>query len=294
MERAAVEQVRSFHRTVAESIGAIGERFLGRARPMGESRLLWEIGREGIEVRALRRRLELDSGYVSRTLRSLERQGLVVVRANPKDRRVRRAELTRAGRRERHHLDRRSDELAAGILETLDERQRATLVGAMGEVERLLKASFVRFAIDDAGSAEAAWCLKQYFDELGGRFEEGFDPARSISADARELTPPAGCWMLARLHETPVGCGALKFHGKSPAELKRMWVSPSVRGLGIGRRLLEELEQQARKAGASLVRLETNRSLKEAIALYRRAGYVEVGAFNAEPYAHHWFEKRLS
>jgi ribosomal protein S18 acetylase RimI-like enzyme len=87
-----------------------------------------------------------------------------------------------------------------------------------------------------------------------------------------------------------VGCGALKFHGDEPTELKRMWVADSVRGLGIGRRLLSELES---RAGGGVVRLETNKTLTEAISLYRSAGYREVDAFNDEPYAHHWFEKQL-
>jgi ribosomal protein S18 acetylase RimI-like enzyme len=73
-----------------------------------------------------------------------------------------------------------------------------------------------------------------------------------------------------------------------------MWVAPSVRGLGRGRRLLTELETHAAAHGARTLRLETNRTLDEAIALYRSAGYREVAPFNAEPYAHHWFEKAPS
>jgi ribosomal protein S18 acetylase RimI-like enzyme len=72
-----------------------------------------------------------------------------------------------------------------------------------------------------------------------------------------------------------------------------MWVEPEARGLGLGRRLLRELERHAADAGAPAVRLETNKTLSEAIRLYRSAGYDEVAAFNDEPYAHHWFEKRL-
>ena len=99
--------------------------------------------------------------------------------------------------------------------------------------------------------------------------------------------------IFAWLRDRPIGCGALKFHGDAPAELKRMWIAPAARGLGLGARLLAELEQHAREAGVRIVRLETNRVLREAIALYRRAGYVEVERFNEERYAHHWFEKRL-
>ena len=152
----------------------------------------------------------------------------------------------------------------------------------------------VTFAVEDPTTADARWCLEQYFAELDTRFEAGFDPAISISADAQELVPPAGALIVARLGDRPIGCGAIKLHGDAPAELKRMWVAPTARGLGVGRRMLHELESYARSVGVVVVRLETNRTLTEAIALYRRSGYVEVGAFNAEPYAHHWFEKRVS
>src|SRR5690348_778207 len=191
MDEQAVQRVRSFNRTVAERIGALDDRFLGRARPMGEARTLWEVGPEGAEVRALRARLGLDSGYMSRVLRSLEKQGLVTVGASPDDRRVRRVQLTRAGLTERAELERRSDEVALGILEPLGESQRARLVAVMGEVERLLRASMVRFAIEEPTSPDARWCIAQYFAVLNERFEAGFNPSLSISADAQELTPPA-------------------------------------------------------------------------------------------------------
>ncbi len=293
MDGAAVRQVRSFNRTVAERIGALDDRFLQRGRPMGEARLLWEIGPDGAEIRELRGRLGIDSGYLSRVLRSLEKQGLVRTRAHHEDGRVRRASLTKAGLKERAELDRRSDALAVSILDTLSDRQRGLLTAAMGEVERLLQASMVGFAIEEPTTTDARWCFDQYFAELDKRFDAGFDPALSIPADAQELTPPLGVLVIARLRGRSVGCGALKFHRERPAELKRMWIAPSVRGLGVGRRLLGELERHARKAGVTVLRLETNRTLNEAIALYKRSGYVEVDAFNAEPYAHHWFEKRL-
>ena len=207
---------------------------------------------------------------------------------------MRRAHLTKAGLAERAELDRRSDAVAARMLEPLSEKQRATFVAAIAEVERLLQASMVRFAIEDPTAPDAKWCFDQYFAELEARFEAGFNPALSISADAHELTLPAGALLIARLRGRCVGCGAIKLHRNAPAELKRMWIAPAARGIGLGRRLLLELEQHARDLGARMVRLETNRALGEAIALYRRSGYVEVDAFNSEPYAHHWFEKRLS
>jgi len=294
MDAAMVERVRSFNRRVTERVGALNEDFLGRDRPLAEARLLWEIGPGGSEVRELRRRLGLDSGYLARLLRSLERHGMVVVEPVPSDRRVRRARLTRSGLAERAELDRRSDQLAASVLDPLCDEQRARLLSAMADVERLLVAPMVRIAVEDPAGPDAGWCIEQYFAELDRRFEGGFDPALSISADAGELTPPAGMFLIARLREQPVGAGAVKLEPDGSAELKRMWVAPEARGLGLGHRLLLELEHRATEAGAAVVRLETNGSLTEAIALYRRSGYREVEPFNDEPYAQHWFEKRLS
>ena len=275
---------------MTQRVGALDDRFLARDRPLGEARLLWEIGPDGADVRALRERLGLDSGYVSRLLRNLESAGLVAVAPGAPDRRVRTARLTPAGARERALLDRRSDELAEGLLAPLGDAQRDRLVAAMADVERLLTAALVRIEPLDPEHPHARHCLDAYVAELDRRFPGGWDPARSISADAPELRPPAGLLLVATLHAEPVGCGALKFHPGAPTELKRMWVAPAARGLGVGRRLLGELEA---RAGSDVVRLETNGSLTEAIALYRSAGYAEVPAFNAEPYAHHWFEKRL-
>jgi DNA-binding MarR family transcriptional regulator/GNAT superfamily N-acetyltransferase len=293
MDSASIRRVRSFNRTVTERVGALNERFLGRHRPLGESRLIWEVGTEGAEIRELRARLSLDSGYLSRLLRSLEQQGLVVVDTSRRDRRVRRVRMTHAGSAERAELDRRSDALARGFLEPLNDGQRSKLLSAMAEVERLLNASLVEIVIEDPTTPDARWCFEQYFAELDERFDAGFDPSLSIPADATELTSPSGLLLLARMRGRAVGCGALKLHSNAPAELKRMWVSRDARGLGVGQRLLTELEGHARAAGATVVHLETNRTLTEAISLYRRSGYVEVAAFNDEPYADHWFEKTL-
>jgi DNA-binding MarR family transcriptional regulator len=288
-----VARLRSFNRTVTERVGALETRYLGRSRPLGESRLLWEIGSDGAAVRDLRRRLGLDSGYVSRLLRSLEQQGLAVVAEDEADARVRVARLTDRGARERAELDRLSDELARAILEHLDDAQRAKLAAAAETVERLLRASLVETAVEDPRTPDGRWCLQQYFAELADRFDAGFDPALSITGED-ELTPPHGLLLVARLHEEPVGCGGLSHLRDAAApEVKRMWVAPSVRGLGLGRRILRELERHAAAAGASTIRLETNKALDEAIQLYRSSGYREVPAFNDEPYAHHWFEKRL-
>jgi len=191
-------------------------------------------------------------------------------------------------------LDRRSDGRATEILRPLSPHQRTRLVAAMAEVERLLVASTVDIAVVDPRHPDARFCRDAYFAELRQRFEGGYDPDLAIPADDAALVPPAGLFLVARLHDEPVGCAALKLPAGKPAHLKRMWVAPSVRGTGLGRRLLAESERQAATRGARVVHLETNRALVEAIALYRAAGYREVAPFNDEVYGDHWFEKELS
>jgi DNA-binding MarR family transcriptional regulator/N-acetylglutamate synthase-like GNAT family acetyltransferase len=284
--------VRSFNRTVTRRIGALDGHFLGRRRSLGASRVLFEIGTDGIQIRELRARLDLDSGYASRLLRALEAEGLIRTGRAPGDARVGRAVLTPAGRKEVALLNRRSDAAAASLLEPLTPEQRVELTAAMKTVERLLLGSAVRVEVEHPARPAARYCLARYFEELGERFDTGFDPALSISASVDELRAPRGYFVVARLNGEAVGCGALKCHA-TYGEIKRMWVDAPSRGLGIGRRILHRLEDLARERRLRLLRLETNRSLVEAQSLYKSSGYREVSAFNDEPYAHHWFEKPL-
>jgi DNA-binding MarR family transcriptional regulator len=288
-----VDKVRAFNRAVTQRVGALNDHYLARDRPLGEARVLWEIGEGGCDVRALRARLGLDSGYLSRLLRSLEGAGLVAVEASERDKRVRTARLTRKGRTERALLDRRSDALARSLLDPLTAGQRERLVAAMSEVAELLTAALVEIDVVDPTHHHAQHCLREYFRELDRRFHTGYDPAASLPAPPEEMRSPAGLFLVATLRDEPIGCGGLKFHGDEPTELKRMWVASSARGLGVGRRLLGELERRAAEHGSHTIRLDSNGALTEAIAMYRSAGYVQIDAFNAEPYADHWFEKRL-
>jgi DNA-binding MarR family transcriptional regulator len=289
-----VEQVRRFNRVVTERVGALNDRFLGRPRPLGEARLLWEIGPGGCEVRLLRSRLGIDSGYLSRLLRSVEAAGLVKVSPSPSDARIRVARLTRAGRRERAALDRRSDELAGSLLAPLSAEQQQRLVHAMREVERLLVAASVQITATDPEHPGAQYCLAEYVAELNRRSTRGFDPSVGATALPHEVRPPCGQFFVAYLHGEPVGCGAVKHHLDAPAEIKRMWIAPQARGLGLGRRLLETLEACARAGGARVAHIETSAVLTEALSLYRSTGWVEVPPFNDEPFADHWLKKELA
>jgi DNA-binding MarR family transcriptional regulator/GNAT superfamily N-acetyltransferase len=289
-----IDLVRRFNRAITQRIGALDDAYLSRGRSLGLSRLLWEIGPAECEVRLLRARLGLDSGYFSRQLRRLEADRLVITDPDDGDARVRKVRLTRKGLAERAVLDSSSNELAASILTPLTEPQRDRLVTAMVDVERLILASQVQVEIIDPRDVDARYCLRSYFEELGQRFDTGFDPAQSISASDEEMTLPNGLLLVANLLGAAVGCAALKLHNDTQiAEVKRMWVAADVRGLGLGRRLLERLSTEAASRGMLILRLETNRSLFEAKQLYQSAGFVEVEPFNNEPYAHHWFQKDL-
>ncbi len=292
MDDTQVEQVRSFNRTVTQRVGALSDEYLARGRPLGASRLLWELG-DGMNVRGLRRRLGLDSGYCSRLLRRLEDEGLVTVTPDPADRRARIARPTDAGARERALLDAGSDELAASLLAPLSDHQRTTLVDAMATVERLLAAGLVEVSIEDPRTDDARACIAAYYREMDERMASGFDPARARPLDPDQMTAPAGLLLVARLGGRAIGCGALAFHDDT-AEVKRVWLARSTRGLGLGRRLMVLLEDHAREHGVAHLQLDTNSALVEAIGLYRSMGWVEGPRFNDEAHADRWFTKSLA
>ena len=290
-----VATVRRFNRTVTQRVGALSDRFLSTGRPLAMSRLLWEIGTEGGEVVMLRARLGVDSGQLSRMLRALESEGLVTVTPSESDARVRVVRLTDRGLAERDVLDERSDELAASILDPLDDEQRGELVSAMRTVERLIAASLVELRQSSPSEPDGQRCIRAYVAELNRRAPgRGFDPSKGSTANPHEVTWPNGAFVVMYLRGEPVGCGAVKHHPGEVSDIKRMWVAESARGLGLGRRLLEHLEGLARDRGSREARLETGNLLAEAIALYRSAGYVEVEPFNDEPFADRWFAKPLS
>jgi DNA-binding MarR family transcriptional regulator/GNAT superfamily N-acetyltransferase len=290
-----VAAVRGFNRHLTRRAGVLEDSYLGRGRPLGEARLVYEIGRSGAELKDLRQRLDLDSGYLSRLLRSLERQGLARAAKARHDARRRIVKLTSKGLRELAEYERRSDDLARGILRALSDTQRERLIAAMAEVERLMRVSEIRIECEPAGSPDAVGCLEQYYAELNRRFEAGYDPGRDVSPSAEDMTPPLGLFLIARSAGEPVGCGALKVMPERVGLIKRMWVHPKLRGLKLGARILRRLEEEARELGLKKVQLDTNRVLKEARALYRGSGYREIEPFNqGEPYAELWFEKELA
>jgi GNAT superfamily N-acetyltransferase len=160
-------------------------------------------------------------------------------------------------------------------------------------VTRRSPASAVEIAEVQPDCPDARQCLARYYAEIAARFEGGFDPNQSSAPTLDAFAAPGGTFLVVRLAGALVGCGGFKQDTPDAAYLKRMWIAPEARGFGLGKRLLQGLEDRARALGYRKTRLETERSLTEAQQLYRSSGYVEVPPFNDELYAHHWFEKAL-
>jgi DNA-binding MarR family transcriptional regulator/GNAT superfamily N-acetyltransferase len=289
----AVAVLRGFNRSFTQRIGVLDDSFLGSGRPLGQARLLFEIGLGHGSVLDLRQRLGLDSGYLSRLLRELEHDGLVETRPDPDDGRRRTVELTPVGRAAWDDLDQRSDELAARIVAPLTERQRDELVEALAVADRLLRAATVTFDLVDPEHPHALAALRSYFGELDERFVGGFDPGDALAADAPSMRAPAGAFVVAHSDDEPVACGGVVRVDDESGEIKRMWVHPDWRGVGLGRRMLGELESQVARLGHTRVVLDTNAVLTEAIAMYERAGYRPIDRYNDNPYAMRWFARDL-
>jgi GNAT superfamily N-acetyltransferase len=155
------------------------------------------------------------------------------------------------------------------------------------------RADSVEFVEVPPDAADAQQCLAKYYAEIAARFEGGFDAGKSSAPTLEAFAPPRGTFLVMRLDGEAIGCGGFKEDASGIAYLKRMWIAPEARGLGLGKRLLAVLEERARSLGYAKLRLETEQSLTEALQLYRSSGYAEVPPFNDELYAHHWFEKTL-
>jgi DNA-binding MarR family transcriptional regulator/predicted GNAT family N-acyltransferase len=287
-----LQSVRRFNRLVTQRVGALEVDYLRRGRPLAEARLIFEIGPDGADVRSLRSKLGLDSGYLSRLLQSLKKQGLIAVTKGDEDQRRRRVSLTREGAAERMAYDRLSDNLAESMLEPLNASEQRRLLAAMSEVERLIRAASVEVGAEPPDGEDSRLCLNAYFRELAARFDGGFNGADD-HARVDDMIPPTGLFVIARLDGDAVGCGGFKRVDKATGEIKRVWTAPAARGMGVARRILRTLEAAAREKGLKTLRLDTNRALTEAHALYRSEGYKEVARFNDNPYAHHWFKKQL-
>ncbi|MEM9613304.1 MAG: bifunctional helix-turn-helix transcriptional regulator/GNAT family N-acetyltransferase [Actinomycetota bacterium] len=309
-----IDTLRRFNRSHTQRIGVLDESFLETGRPLSQSRLLYEIGAperrrsegstaeavqpgggDGVEVAALRRALGLDSGYLSRLLRQLEADDLIVVApaADAEDGRTRSVRLTPAGHLAWQDLEQRSEALALDLVGPLGARHRHALTEALTVADRLLRAATVALDIVDPRSEAALTSMGRYFAELDQRFTDGFDPGDTLVADAPALAAPDGAFVVAHSDGRPVACGGVQRIDDTTAEIKRMWVDGDWRGVGLGARMLRTLEDTAADLGYRRVVLDTNATLDEAIAMYQRTGYTSIERYNDNPYAQRWFARSL-
>ncbi|MEM9247155.1 MAG: helix-turn-helix domain-containing GNAT family N-acetyltransferase [Pseudomonadota bacterium] len=291
MEQDPIARIRSFGRAVAVEVGALEDSFLNRGRPLGAARVLNAIGLGHQNLSDLRALLKLDTGLLSRLLRSLEAEGLIETRPNPADRRSRITALTRKGREEFDIYETLSDERAAHILARHKSANR--LLEAMDIVTVALSRQHIVFEEADYTSDIAKFCLNAYAAELSARLDLPFDPKQAGGPELSQMQHPNGTFVIARLDDMPVGCVGVKGNGAAPAEIKRMWVAPAARGLGLAHRLMDAAEDAARGLGIRTLRLDTNSALTEAVGLYRKLGWTEIDRFNDNPYPDLFFEKSL-
>jgi DNA-binding MarR family transcriptional regulator len=286
-----VHRFRRFARAVTKEVGALDTSFLGRGRPLGAARVLNAIGMGRTDVAEIREYLGLDSGLMSRLLRSLEEEGFVRTTPHPDDARRRVALLTEAGQLEFQAYEELSNARASALLDRsarLDE-----LLHAMDMIASALGRD--RIAIEEADPRDdvARYCLGEYYAELGRRFEKGFDVSLSRDPDTSDMVRPRGAFFLAMSDGLPIGCVGLKGTGGAVAEIKRLWICPTARGFGIAKRLMHAAETVARELSVKILRLDTNSALPEALKLYRTSGWVEIDRFNEDPYPDLFFEKHL-
>jgi GNAT superfamily N-acetyltransferase len=151
----------------------------------------------------------------------------------------------------------------------------------------------VRIEPADAGSDEVEGLLAAYVEELQATFD--YRTSRGMPTTPADFDPGRGEFFVVRDDEgTAVGCGGVRLLDPATAEVKRMWLAPSVRGRGVGRELLAVLEQASVELGASRGVLDTFDILGPAMTLYRNAGWQEVPAYNDNRQATHWFAKDLT
>lgn len=286
-----ITRVRNFGRAVAVEVGALEDSFLNRGRPLGSARVLNAIGIGYEDVSKLRAFLKLDTGLLSRLLRGLEAEGLIETTPNPNDRRGRITRLTAKGKEEFDIYETLSNERAATILARHKNSRR--LLDAMDVVTIVLSREDIVFDEVDYASALATHCLREFAAELSMRLNLEFDLKKSGDPDLAQMKHPHGTFVVARLGDMPVGCVGIKGNGGAIAEVKRMWITPAARGLGLARRLMTTAEDAARSLGITTLRLDTNSTLFEAVGLYQDMGWTEIERFNDDPYPDLFFEKQL-
>lgn len=291
MDQNQIARIRQFSRAVAVEIGALDDSFLNRGRSLGAARVLNAIGLQYNNVSDLRTYLNLDTGLLSRLLRGLEAEGLIETTQSTIDRRSRITRLTKKGKDEFNIYETLSDDRATQILAR--HKNARHLLDAMDMVTTALSRDRILYEEVDYTSDAATFCLNAFAAELAERLDTGFDLQNSGDPDLSQMQHPHGTFVVAKLNERPVGCVGIKGNGDAVAEVKRMWIAPTARGLGLARHLMTFAEDAARALAITTLRLDTNHRLVEAVNLYQNTGWTEIDRFNDDPYPDVFFEKHI-
>src|SRR5580765_2257332 len=295
---ARLDAVRAFNRFYTRRIGVLHEHLLDGPFSLAETRVLYELAhRDQPAATDLARDLGLDAGYLSRILRRFEARGLIDRAPSPADRRQSLLRLTRRGRRTFAPLERRARADAAAMLGRLPAQGQRQVVEAMSTIEQLLAPpgpvrEAAPYVLRTHQPGDMGWVIHRhgaiYARERGYNAEFEALVAR-ICADFLDHFDPAGerCWIAER-HGDIVGSVFLVRKSKTVAKLRLLLVEAEARGLGIGRRLVDECVRFARTAGYRRITLWTQNDLDAARRLYREAGFRRV-----QQEAHHSFGQDL-
>ena len=277
-----VHTVRRFNRFYTRLIGALDEHLLDSAFSLTELRNLYELAhRTGLTASDLCRELGLDAGYLSRVIAGFEKKGLVAKTRSPADGRAARLELTAAGRATFQPLENASQGQVVAMLEKLSVPEQRQLVSAMGEIESLLQEERVpTYILRDPQPGDMGWVIHRqgalYAEEYGWSTEFETLVAEIVVKYMRDYDPASDrCW-IAEKDGKVVGSVFLVRHDETTAKLRLRYVEPSARGLGIGRRLVEECMRHARLKGYSRMVLWTNAGLDAARHIYEKAGFALI------------------
>jgi DNA-binding MarR family transcriptional regulator/N-acetylglutamate synthase-like GNAT family acetyltransferase len=278
---ARIAAVRGFNRFYTQKIGVLQEGLLASPFSLAEARVLYELAQRGqATASGLGRDLALDAGYLSRILARFEKARLISRKRSEEDGRQSVLALTEAGRTAFATLNRRSQEEIAGLLAALPGDNQARLVAAMQDIERLLGGD----AVDDAPCrlreprpGDMGWVVERhgavYAEEYG--FDGEFEALVAEIAAKFVRRFDAGrerCWIAERQGER-VGSVFLVRHSEQVAKLRLLLLERQARGLGLGRRLVEECIAFARQAGYRKVGLWTQSILLPARRIYEQAGF---------------------
>ncbi len=289
----AIARLRRFNRVVTREIGALDISYLGRGRPLSTARILHMIKPEGTDVAVIRQTLGLDSGLLSRLLRGLKTEGLILVTPDPADRRRRIATLTPAGQAEWRIYDNLGHAKARQVFDRAGNRQQA-LIDAMDLIATVMLRDDVAIRDADPDDPAALSCVAAYYRQLLDTFPDALRPDMLPLPlpDAARYRPPEGAFLIAWSDDLPVGCVSLRPLDARTAEVKRLWVDPVARGQGLARRLMRSIESRARDLGLDRLKLDSNTALTEAITLYRSDGWTDIAPYTSAP-ANIWMAKRL-